>query len=141
MTLYAFLVSFFSSYNILDVHNSICLFRIMLAYGDCVRWNWTAGRNGNVGVVLYATSNENLYELLHNGTDPPYIIVMNAQLFEKYVYKSNNDNFKMNSNSSSKKKTIIFQLISSCHLCRVHAVFPDIFLYNANCFISYAVVL
>jgi len=35
--------------------------------------------------VLYASSNETLYELIQNGTDPPYIIVMNAQLFEEYV--------------------------------------------------------
>jgi len=51
-----------------------------------VWWNWTADRSGNVGVVLYATSKENLNELMQNSTYPPYIIVMNAQLFEEYVY-------------------------------------------------------
>jgi len=49
-------------------------------------WNWSAGRSGNVGVVFYATSIDSLNGLIQNGTDPPYIVVMSAQLFEEYAY-------------------------------------------------------
>ena len=44
-----------------------------------------AGQSGNVGIVFYASSNNSLDELIQNGTDPPYIVVMSAQLFEEYV--------------------------------------------------------
>jgi len=52
-----------------------------------------AGQSGNVGIVFYASSNNSLDELIQNGTDPPYIVVMSAQLFEEYVVCacSNND--------------------------------------------------
>jgi len=45
----------------------------------------TAGRNGNVGVMFYAPSNDSLNELIQNGTDPPYIVVMTPELFQQYV--------------------------------------------------------
>jgi len=56
---------------------------------------WTAGRGGNVGIVFHATSNSSLDELIQNGRDPPYIVVMSATLFEEYVmylWSSNNYN-------------------------------------------------
>jgi len=48
-------------------------------------WNWTASRSGNVGVVFHANSSEAISDLLKNGTDPPYIVVMDAELFHTYV--------------------------------------------------------
>jgi len=52
----------------------------------CV-WNWSADRSGNVGVVFHATSVDSLNGLIQNGTDPPYIVVMSAKLFEEYASK------------------------------------------------------
>ena len=49
-------------------------------------WNCAAERTGNVGVVYYASSNDSLTTLIQNGTHQPYIVVMDAQLFELYVY-------------------------------------------------------
>ena len=63
----------------------------------------TAGRSGNVGIVFYAPSNDSLNELIQNGTDPPYIIVMSAELFEAYVVyeRSNSDSSNNNNNESN----------------------------------------
>jgi len=57
----------------------------MLAKFLFVCVNCAAGQSGNVGVVFYATSVDSLNELIQNGTDPPYIVVMSAELFEVYV--------------------------------------------------------
>jgi len=62
-------------------------------------WNCAADRSGNVGVVYYASSNESLTTLIQNGTHQPYIVVMNAELFEMYVYHITNNN----NNNKNKK--------------------------------------
>jgi nicastrin len=41
----------------------------------------SSGRNGNVGVVYYTKDNKTVEELITDGTDAPYVVLMSAELF------------------------------------------------------------
>lgn len=66
--------------------NRLCLLVTRSFYGNLNVCIFLASQRGNVGVVHYATNEEELNWLINVGPDAPYVVLLRPDLFRRYRY-------------------------------------------------------